>query len=152
MRLTIAAVGRARPGPLRDLFDDYAGRSSWPIAQREVEARKGLAGLGTGLRVDRAVRAVVNDLNDPDHDPGEWLRSAPGYLVVEAHEHLCDQVDFIERVRDEDRGRRQHAEQQVERLRKLLISVAPYALKELRTLRPEHAGSLIAALAEFEVS
>ncbi|KGM30253.1 50S rRNA methyltransferase, partial [Inquilinus limosus MP06] len=30
MRLTIAAVGRARPGPLRDLFDDYAGRSAWP--------------------------------------------------------------------------------------------------------------------------
>ncbi|WP_026870726.1 23S rRNA (pseudouridine(1915)-N(3))-methyltransferase RlmH [Inquilinus limosus] len=45
MRLTIAAVGRARPGPLRDLFDDYAGRSAWPLTLREVEARKGLSGL-----------------------------------------------------------------------------------------------------------
>ncbi|MGK9168213.1 23S rRNA (pseudouridine(1915)-N(3))-methyltransferase RlmH [Inquilinus limosus] len=44
MRLTIAAVGRARPGPLRDLFDDYAGRSAWPLTLREVEARKGLSG------------------------------------------------------------------------------------------------------------
>lgn len=44
MRLTIAAVGRSRPGPLRDLFDDYAGRSAWPLALREVEARKGLSG------------------------------------------------------------------------------------------------------------
>ena len=44
MRLTIAAVGRARPGPLRDLFADYVGRSTWPITLREVEARKGLTG------------------------------------------------------------------------------------------------------------
>jgi 23S rRNA (pseudouridine1915-N3)-methyltransferase len=44
MRLTIAAVGRARPGPLRDLFADYVGRSAWPITLREVEARKGLTG------------------------------------------------------------------------------------------------------------
>lgn len=45
MRLTVAAVGRARPGPLRDLFDDYAGRSAWPLTLREVEARKGLSGV-----------------------------------------------------------------------------------------------------------
>jgi 23S rRNA (pseudouridine1915-N3)-methyltransferase len=45
MRLTIAAVGRARPGPSRDLFDDYAGRSAWPLTLREVEARKGLSGV-----------------------------------------------------------------------------------------------------------
>jgi len=45
MRLTVAAVGRARPGPLRELFDDYAGRSAWPLALREVEARKGLSGV-----------------------------------------------------------------------------------------------------------
>jgi 23S rRNA (pseudouridine1915-N3)-methyltransferase len=44
MRLTIAAVGRSRPGPLRDLFDDYAGRSAWPLVLREVEARKALSG------------------------------------------------------------------------------------------------------------
>ncbi|WP_343714977.1 23S rRNA (pseudouridine(1915)-N(3))-methyltransferase RlmH [Inquilinus sp.] len=45
MRLTVAAVGRARPGPLRELFDDYAGRSAWPLTLREVEARKGLSGI-----------------------------------------------------------------------------------------------------------
>ena len=52
MRLTIAAVGRARPGPLRDLFADYVGRSAWPITLREVEARKGLT--GAALRREEA--------------------------------------------------------------------------------------------------
>ncbi len=39
MRVTVAAVGRARGGVFRDLYDRYAGRSAWDIALREVEAR-----------------------------------------------------------------------------------------------------------------
>jgi len=30
---------------LRALFEEYAGRSVWPLALREVEARRGLSGL-----------------------------------------------------------------------------------------------------------
>lgn len=40
MRLWIAAVGRARPGPARALYEDYAGRIVWPLTLREVEVRK----------------------------------------------------------------------------------------------------------------
>ena len=44
MRLWLAAVGRLRAGPVRDLVDDYVGRSAWPLTVREVEARKKLTG------------------------------------------------------------------------------------------------------------
>lgn len=42
MRLWLAAVGRARPGPARSLYEDYAGRITWPLTLREVEVRKAL--------------------------------------------------------------------------------------------------------------
>mgnify|MGYP001224224109 CR=1 FL=1 len=44
MRLWLAAVGRLRGGPIRELVEDYAGRSPWPFALREVEVRKRLSG------------------------------------------------------------------------------------------------------------
>jgi 23S rRNA (pseudouridine1915-N3)-methyltransferase len=52
MRLVLIAVGRARPGPERDLFDDYTGRiktagpsvSFGPLNLIEVESRKRLSG------------------------------------------------------------------------------------------------------------
>ncbi|MSO77201.1 MAG: 23S rRNA (pseudouridine(1915)-N(3))-methyltransferase RlmH [Alphaproteobacteria bacterium] len=43
MRLLIAAVGRARPGPWRALYEDYARRVAWPIALREIDLRQPLA-------------------------------------------------------------------------------------------------------------
>lgn len=42
MRLTIAAVGRARSGPERALYEHYAGRIVWPLALREVEEKRKL--------------------------------------------------------------------------------------------------------------
>lgn len=43
MRVTVAAVGRARPGPLADLFDEYARRCPWPIRLVEVAQQSRLA-------------------------------------------------------------------------------------------------------------
>jgi len=43
MRITIAAVGRIRTGPERDLQDHFAERITWPLQVREVEERKRLA-------------------------------------------------------------------------------------------------------------
>lgn len=43
MRVLIAAVGRMKAGPLRDLYDEYAARMTWPLALREVEIKKTLA-------------------------------------------------------------------------------------------------------------
>ncbi len=43
MRILVAAVGRARPGPERALFDHYLKRLSWPLALREVEEKRPLS-------------------------------------------------------------------------------------------------------------
>ena len=43
MKLWLAAVGRVRPGPARDLYEEYAGRLSWPLTLREVEVKKRLS-------------------------------------------------------------------------------------------------------------
>lgn len=42
MRILIAAVGRAKPGPERALFEHFAGRIPFPLTLREVEERKRL--------------------------------------------------------------------------------------------------------------
>ena len=42
MRLVIAAVGRQKAGPLRQLYDEYAGRMTWQLTLREVEVKKPL--------------------------------------------------------------------------------------------------------------
>ncbi len=43
MRLWLLAVGKARPGPNRDLYNDYAGRLRWPFKLVEVEEKRKLA-------------------------------------------------------------------------------------------------------------
>lgn len=43
MRLWLAAVGRSRGGPTRDLFDEYVGRLEWPFTLKEVEVKKRLS-------------------------------------------------------------------------------------------------------------
>ena len=42
MRILIAAVGRLRRGPERELFEAYRARLSWPVTVQEVEARRKL--------------------------------------------------------------------------------------------------------------
>jgi 23S rRNA (pseudouridine1915-N3)-methyltransferase len=40
LRLTILSVGRWKAGAMRDLFDDYAGRTTPAIQLREIEVRR----------------------------------------------------------------------------------------------------------------
>lgn len=42
MDLTLAAIGRARPGPHRDLYVLYAGRLRWRLTLKEVEEKRAL--------------------------------------------------------------------------------------------------------------
>lgn len=42
MELVIAAVGRARKGPERALFEHYIQRLKWPLTLREVEEKRPL--------------------------------------------------------------------------------------------------------------
>ncbi len=43
MRLAIVAVGRQKPGPLKDLEQHYAARISFPLTIREVEEKRKLS-------------------------------------------------------------------------------------------------------------
>ena len=42
MRITLAAVGRAKAGPARDLFDLYEKRLSWRVTVKEIEEGRNL--------------------------------------------------------------------------------------------------------------
>lgn len=42
MRITLVAVGRAKAGPAKSLYELYAGRLTWPLALKEVEERRTL--------------------------------------------------------------------------------------------------------------
>ncbi len=42
MRLLLAAVGRVRPGPEKDLFEHYRRRLGWELAVKEVEEKRPL--------------------------------------------------------------------------------------------------------------
>ena len=42
MTVTVAAVGRLRAGPIRDLCQDYGKRLPWPVTWREVEEKRRL--------------------------------------------------------------------------------------------------------------
>ena len=42
MRITLAAVGRAKAGPARDLYEFYAGRLTWQLTLKEIEERRPL--------------------------------------------------------------------------------------------------------------
>lgn len=39
IRIEILAVGKMRAGPMADLWQDYAGRMTWPFGVTEVEGR-----------------------------------------------------------------------------------------------------------------
>jgi 23S rRNA (pseudouridine1915-N3)-methyltransferase len=40
VRIWVAAIGKARPGPARDLYEEYAGRLAWPLTLRELELKR----------------------------------------------------------------------------------------------------------------
>lgn len=44
MRIHLIAVGRAKRGPEKDLFDTYSGRIRWPFQLHEVEEKRPLSG------------------------------------------------------------------------------------------------------------
>ena len=59
MRLTLIAVGRAKAGPERDLFDHYTRRITAPFELREVEEKKTLSGLELKRREASLLDAAV---------------------------------------------------------------------------------------------
>ena len=56
MHILIAAVGRAKPGPERELFESYAARLPWRIELKEIEIKKEMA---LGVRRAREGEALL---------------------------------------------------------------------------------------------
>ena len=59
MRITLVAVGRAKDGPARELFEDYAKRLRWPLELREVEERRPLPAAQLKAREGALVLAAL---------------------------------------------------------------------------------------------
>jgi 23S rRNA (pseudouridine1915-N3)-methyltransferase len=64
MRLTIVAVGRTKPGPLRDLYELFAGRLAQggplgPLSLKEVEERRPVKGAELKAREAALLRAAL---------------------------------------------------------------------------------------------
>ena len=64
MRILVAAVGRARPGPARELFEEYRRRIAWPIALSEVEERRKLPPERLRAREAELLLAALPKAND----------------------------------------------------------------------------------------
>jgi 23S rRNA (pseudouridine1915-N3)-methyltransferase len=92
VRVTIAAVGRDRSGPARQLFEDYRRRCTWPIHLVELAPK-------SGLPVDRRLADEALRL----------LQSVPrGALTVALDEHgrQLDSMAFARRLGEwQDQGR-----------------------------------------------
>ena len=59
MQIGIVAVGRARPGPMRALFEDYAGRLKPALNLKEVEERRPLKGAELKAREGALLMAAL---------------------------------------------------------------------------------------------
>jgi 23S rRNA (pseudouridine1915-N3)-methyltransferase len=59
VRITIATVGRARGGPIAELFDEYVGRLTWPVTLKEIEIKGALPPAETQLREAQALLAAI---------------------------------------------------------------------------------------------
>lgn len=59
MRIHVIAVGRARRGPARELFEDYCGRLSWPVALKEVEEKRKLTAPERKAREGELLLAAI---------------------------------------------------------------------------------------------
>jgi 23S rRNA (pseudouridine1915-N3)-methyltransferase len=64
MRITLVAVGRAKAGAMRDLFEDFAGRLNpaqgyGPLILKEVEERRPLAPAELKRREAALLRAAI---------------------------------------------------------------------------------------------
>jgi 23S rRNA (pseudouridine1915-N3)-methyltransferase len=59
VRISVITVGRARKGPERALFDDFAGRLAWPMTLVEVEEHRPLPAARKVKREGELLRARV---------------------------------------------------------------------------------------------
>lgn len=116
MNLLLAAVGRARPGPERDLFEDYRRRLNWSLSVYEVEERRPLPteqriAREGALLADRLPANAVTVVLDPRGRPlasedfaarlAQWRDSGQGpvaFVIGGADGHdpkMRDRADLL---------------------------------------------------------
>jgi len=61
VRLVIAAVGKLKAGPIKSLYDDYAGRLPWPVTLKEIANRTDKSAAERKRREGEALLAVIPD-------------------------------------------------------------------------------------------
>jgi 23S rRNA (pseudouridine1915-N3)-methyltransferase len=61
MRILLAAIGRARSGPERALYQHYAARLAWPLSLKELEARKAASPAEQVAREGELLLAAIPD-------------------------------------------------------------------------------------------
>jgi 23S rRNA (pseudouridine1915-N3)-methyltransferase len=84
MQVIIAAIGRDRSGPTRDLFEDYCRRATWPIRLIEIAPR-------TSQPIERRLREEADRL----------LQSVPRDAVLVALDESGSELDsagFAQRI------------------------------------------------------
>jgi len=59
LRIFIAAVGRMRAGPEKELYRQYAERLNWPVTVREVEDKRAPAGAARRRREGELLLAAL---------------------------------------------------------------------------------------------
>ncbi|MDP9195875.1 MAG: 23S rRNA (pseudouridine(1915)-N(3))-methyltransferase RlmH [Pseudomonadota bacterium] len=97
MRITIVSVGKARSGPLADLYAEYARRMVWPLTLKEIDSRKQPtpdaqkkheAGLILGALPENAVVLVLDETGKTMTSPalaarlGQWRDNGVRDLAV----------------------------------------------------------------------
>lgn len=86
MKITIAAVGRARRGPHAALYRHYVDRLSWAVALAEIEAREAPAG-------PRRIRAEADRL-------AAAIPDGAAVVALDAAGALADSPDLARRLGD----------------------------------------------------
>lgn len=125
---------------------------------RRFAREKGVRRCGSVFVFDiehaRALELEVNAWNRRASGKSDPNQSREFTALKTRYELLCDRSLVLQQQDEESRGYRQHAEQEALRLRKILIDVAPFALKELKQLSHDQPSvdrydELIATLKEF---
>ena len=59
MHIVVAAIGRVKPGPEKELFDSYAARLPWRVDLKEIEIKKEMAVDVRRVREGEALLAAI---------------------------------------------------------------------------------------------
>jgi 23S rRNA (pseudouridine1915-N3)-methyltransferase len=83
MRITLAAVGRAKAGASRDLYDSYVERLAWRLTLKEVEERRTLAAEALKRREgERLLGAVPKGAKLVALDEGGRHMTSPAFAAL----------------------------------------------------------------------